>query len=328
MTGVSLIVCCYNSASRLAMTLEHLSKQVVPEGMQWEVVIVDNGSTDNTKEVAGTEWKKFGRIGVGFKIVEQPIQGLSFARKKGIEESLYDILIFCDDDNWLSNDYVSKGYGILSADSTIGAAGGTGEPVADMELPGWFGNYKYAYACFEQGKNEGALQGLYPRLYGAGMVVRKSALEKLYKGNFVNILSDRSGKRLSSGGDTELSYALLISGFKLWYSPQLKFRHYLPQSRISIDYLFRLMLSIAYSSMSLVIYQYVLSGTRVNFITWIKDFFLRVFLFILDIFKPSADKSTFGFFRAIQISFMPVLAVISLVGQYRKMNKDLSKLRK
>ncbi len=328
MTGVSLIVCCYNSASRLGITLEHLSKQVVPEGIQWEVIIVDNGSNDNTKEVARIAWTKFGRIGVGFKIVDQPIQGLSFARKKGIEESLYDVLIFCDDDNWLSSDYVSRAFHTLSADSTIGAAGGAGEPFSDSKLPSWFAHYKYAYACFEQAQTEGVLNGRYPRLYGAGMVVRKAALEKLYKNNFSNILSDRSGQRLSSGGDTELSYALLISGFKLWYSPHLKFMHYLPKSRLTNAYLFRLMMSLAYSNMSLVIYQYVLSGMRVTSLTWTKDFFLRLYSFIMDLIKPSVNKSTFGFFRAIQISFMPVLAVTSLVGQYRKMFKKISELKK
>jgi GT2 family glycosyltransferase len=44
--GVSVVVCCHNSASRLPTTLHHLAAQEVPRDLGWEVIVVDNASTD------------------------------------------------------------------------------------------------------------------------------------------------------------------------------------------------------------------------------------------------------------------------------------------
>lgn len=50
--GVSIVICCYNSASRLPETLQHIAEQEVAANISWEVIVVDNASTDNTQEIA------------------------------------------------------------------------------------------------------------------------------------------------------------------------------------------------------------------------------------------------------------------------------------
>src|SRR5258708_7275133 len=100
MKGISVIICCYNSAKRIAETLTHLSQQELDLGISWEVILVDNNSQDKTTEVANITWHSFKRD-VPFKIILEPRQGLAHARRKGIDESRYDYLLFCDDDNWL-----------------------------------------------------------------------------------------------------------------------------------------------------------------------------------------------------------------------------------
>ena len=92
----SVIVCCYNSAPRLRETLLHLAQQEVTEGFNWEVVLVDNNSTDGTAEVAQSLWAKYGNP-VPLRIVKEHTPGLSYARKKGVEESKGELLVFCDD---------------------------------------------------------------------------------------------------------------------------------------------------------------------------------------------------------------------------------------
>src|SRR5258708_22362717 len=168
MNGVSVIVCCFNSSLRLHETLLHLSLQKTSESLLWEIVLVDNASTDNTKEVARRNWKEYGKSSVPLKIIDQPIQGLSFARAKGIEVSAYDILIFCDDDNWLESNYVQNAFSLVNSDLHIGALGGTGMAVNDSDLPTWFDKYKYSFACYAQGESDGELTNPTAALYGAG----------------------------------------------------------------------------------------------------------------------------------------------------------------
>ncbi len=49
--NVSIVICCYNSAHRLPETIRHLLAQEIPEGLLWEVIVVDNACTDNTAQV-------------------------------------------------------------------------------------------------------------------------------------------------------------------------------------------------------------------------------------------------------------------------------------
>jgi hypothetical protein len=101
--GVSVVLCCYNSVGRLPETLRHLSMQRLPSGCQWEVLLVDNASQDDTAFVASGLWEDLGRP-APLRIVHEPIPGLSSARNAGIRNACYEYVILCDDDNWLAPD--------------------------------------------------------------------------------------------------------------------------------------------------------------------------------------------------------------------------------
>lgn len=55
--GVSIIICCYNAQDRIVRTLEHIQQQRFFIPIPWEVIVIDNASTDNTAEVAENVWK-------------------------------------------------------------------------------------------------------------------------------------------------------------------------------------------------------------------------------------------------------------------------------
>lgn len=239
LNGISIVVCCYNSAERLQKVLYHLSRQRNANEILWEIIIVDNNSEDETVVVAEREWKKLG-VKVAFKIINEPNQGLSFARLKGVHEASYDIIIFCDDDNWLHEDYLTIAYRLMSENANIGIAGGSSVPNAEIEEPIWFARYENVFAV---GKQLPATGYANKRGYvtGAGMVIRKQVFQQLEAAGFKSILSDRKGNELSSGGDSEICLLAMQLGFDLYYDDRLQFTHYISASRLQWSYCVEMM---------------------------------------------------------------------------------------
>lgn len=154
MKGVSIIICCYNSESKIAKTLGHISKQKTRTNVLWETILVNNASADNTKAVCESTWNAFKNPNP-FYIVDQPVPGLIAARKKGISKARYDYIVFCDDDNWLSPDYIQTAFEIFEENPNIGVCGGYNTPVSDVPLPFWFERFHRSYATGEQGTGFG-----------------------------------------------------------------------------------------------------------------------------------------------------------------------------
>ncbi len=235
--GISVVVCCYNSAARLDKTLHALAKQQCNPTLCWEVILVDNASTDHTSVAAADVWQKL-ETASAIKIVYEPLAGLGNARVRGVKEAAYSFVLFCDDDNWLTENYVQGVYDILAGDDSIAACGGMGVPAFETAEPFWFYAYAEAFALGSQEINSENGQML--NLYGAGLAVRKQVYEQLFQEGFDPLLKDRVAKKLSSSGDTELTYAFVLMGYKLACSDELKFFHYLPKERLTFAYLKKL----------------------------------------------------------------------------------------
>ena len=227
--GVSVILCCHNSARRLPETLQHLARQETPPGMTWEVLVVDNASQDDTVIVAQETWKVCGAP-APLRVVSQPVPGLSYAREKGIAESRHGVLVFCDDDNWLCPGYLRRSLAILQTHPEVALAGGWGTPEAERNPPLWLADFSDVYGTGPQGEREG-IAPLTMTFYGAGAVVRKKDYQDLVESGFRFLLSGRQGGRLTTGEDRELCHALVLCGKKLYYDPELKYRHFIPRSR-------------------------------------------------------------------------------------------------
>jgi len=268
--GISVIICCYNSSSRIEKTLEHLINQK-NDNIRFEVVLVDNNCSDNTVEVAKSAWSKFGSE-FPLNIVKQTLPGLSMARKKGIESSKFDIVLFCDDDNWLCNDYLLCLENYLRNNKLVGIVGGHPEFHTIGELPSWFSQYKVYYATGAQASCSGNILPDRGYLFGAGMAVRKHILNKIEELGVISILSDRSGDVVSSGGDIEFCTWVRKLGYEIHYLDELKLTHAIDYKRISWEYIIRLFKGFAESNVILDLYSYhffnstgmVLQGTQLH----------------------------------------------------------------
>src|SRR5215472_9609045 len=121
--GVSIVICCHNSALLLPETLACLQAQTF-SGVRpdCEVIVVDNASTDQTSQAARHHWPSDGPIPL--RIVQEPKLGLTAARLRGIAEAQYEFVCFVDDDNRVASDWVESVFRLMSAHPQIGACGG------------------------------------------------------------------------------------------------------------------------------------------------------------------------------------------------------------
>jgi glycosyltransferase involved in cell wall biosynthesis len=249
--GVSVIICCYNSSKRLDETLAHMSRQQGIANIAMEVILVDNCSTDDTVAHAKALWKSE----IPLRIVTENEPGLSSARKAGILAASYDYILFCDDDNWLDETYISNGFKLMTSDKTIGVCGGHGIAVfEDGKGPEWFKQYEKVFACGEQPQTSHVRA-----VYGAGMFAQRDILLFIIN-NYQFVLSDRKGNQLTGGNDYEIVMLIGLFGYSVHYLPALTFRHYMPEGRMKWEYLKRIVKGSAISSVPLAIYNDFIKG--------------------------------------------------------------------
>jgi glycosyltransferase involved in cell wall biosynthesis len=227
--GVSIIVCCYNSASRISETLQHIFKLIVPESLSCEILLIDNCSTDNTQVVAGQVNKEFNHKKIDFRIIEERNPGLSEARKRGVAESKYDLLLFCDDDNHLDDDYLIAAVDIFIRNLEVGIVGGWCKPKLPFYPGKWIEANYTALACEPSPGKERFVDWV----FGAGMVVRKRVFSDLQINGIRLLLSDRIGLKQASGGDAEICRLARFLGYKVYYSPDLILHHSISSNRLT-----------------------------------------------------------------------------------------------
>jgi glycosyltransferase involved in cell wall biosynthesis len=233
--SVSVVICCYNSAARLPQTLRHLAEQKIRQGMEWEIIVVDNASTDDTAAVT----RHFAAVhpDLSVRIVSEPQPGTMHARVRGLKEARGVIVLFVDDDNWLAPEYVALVAETMKARPEIAALGGMSTAVFEEEPPEWTARHQRLYAVSGLPKATDQLTEA-NFLWTAGTSFRRSALEQVIDNSLR--VPGRQGTTLQAGEDDELCYRLQLRGHRLFCHPALRFQHYLPARRVQWDYLRRL----------------------------------------------------------------------------------------
>ena len=254
--GVSIVIVTYNGSARLLPTLTHIAQQNAVN-FDIEVVLVDNNSSDGTALTCETTWQTLGNP-FPLRIVKEEQPGTMYARKKGIETSNYRYILYCDDDNWLTPDYVSIAYASIRLNENIAAVGGCGfiEYEQGFTVPSWMEDYKKHFGTGPQGEQDGDTTHTKGCLYTAGTILDKKWLSLLYNKGFVSALRGRDGKSLVAGEDTELTYALRSIGAKLHYNSKMQFQHFMPKARIRWAYLKKLHEAFGYSDYIVLPYEY------------------------------------------------------------------------
>ncbi|HLK16570.1 MAG TPA: glycosyltransferase, partial [Fimbriimonadaceae bacterium] len=227
----SLIICTRNPRREyLEMTLTALRKQALPTE-RWELVIVDNASDPELKW--DLSWHPHARV------VREAEVGLSHARRRGVEACSGRLIVFVDDDNELAPSYLQDACDLFSTDERIAAAGGPSEGVWE-DRPSWVERYQGLLAIGHQTATDPARAQDVVGLWGAGLVVRRVALDHVYKAGFHPRFKGRVGHSLVGCEDSEWCLALRLCGWKLRFDPRLRIRHHMPRSRATETYIRRL----------------------------------------------------------------------------------------
>jgi glycosyltransferase involved in cell wall biosynthesis len=234
MSGVSVVICCHNGERRIAQTLAALARS--ESKFPVEAILVDNNSTDGTSRTAREVWE---RLKPPFRllIVHEPQLGLAYARRRGVMEAAYEYIVFCDDDNWLAPDYLSIAREILF-DPKVGAAGGQAEPVFEGPVPAFAYSHGFGTTLGIQAISSRDIGSGY--LWGSGLAFRRSDMSTVYRCPVLPLATGRTGVlSAASGEDLEICWALRVMGKSLRYDERLKFRHFVPQQRLQLEYVLK-----------------------------------------------------------------------------------------
>jgi len=275
--GVSIVICCYNSVSRLKPTLEHIAQQVVPPHISWELIIIDNDSTDGTDEYAEEVWQNL-YCHIPFHIVFEPQSGLSYARKKGVFSAQYEYILFCDDDNWLDNYYVTTVFELFENNIDVGVIGGKGKAVSDVSFPKWFANIQDFYAVGPQQDKSGYTKN--KAVYGAGMAVRKSIYLDIIN-NYKLLLTGRKGNKITAGEDYEICSIFMILDYNILYDSNLTFAHFIPKERFTKEYFNKVRKGCVEATIYLIPYYHELNNKPTAFSWYLIRFFKQLTVNIL-----------------------------------------------
>lgn len=286
--GVSVAVCTYNGSQRIRSTIEHLAQQNIT-GLQCELLLIDNGSTDNTAEVVKATWDKLGNP-FPLRIIPEAKPGTMFARFRAMTDSSFRYLLYCDDDNWFHDNYVRKAFELIIADSGIAAIGGRGILTYrdGFEPPAWISKYAKGYGTGDQGRQDGDTTNVKGCLYTAGAILDRKWLKRLYEMGFTSSLTGRKAGFLVAGEDTELTLALRLIGGKLHYSSELYFHHFMPDQRINWTYLRQLQKSHGYSD-------FLLSPYKLHFKNQSKSFLSNLWSYSYSLAKATIRSVFRGF---------------------------------
>jgi len=235
MAPVSIIVATYNRSVLLDECLEHLGRQRFLPGD--EIIVVDNGSTDDTAEVVGSHQR---RLPVPVRLLHESIAGKSRAIARGAAASNGQILAMTDDDVNVADDWL----GVLRAalaDPAVGLVGGPVKPRWEQTVPRWIRSVADRYprlaapiALLDYGDQPTQLG---PRtLLGANLAVRRDVFIRV--GGFPAHLGKTRGTLLS-GEDHELCRRVQAAGLEAIYRPDAIVRHWVPAARAHVRYILR-----------------------------------------------------------------------------------------
>jgi glycosyltransferase involved in cell wall biosynthesis len=226
--NISVILCTLNRCELLAKALESLAVSQLPESTDWEVLVIDNNSTDRTRQVV-EDFRR--QHPAHFRYVFEPTPGKSHALNRGIQEARGDVLAFADDDATAAPGWLQNLTANLHDGEWAGAAGRV-LPEQTTQFPSWVPQHERhglsPLVVFDPNLEAGPL---HEAPFGVNMAFHKTIFAKY--GGFRTDLGPGLGKNIpGKAEDSEFGQRLLAAGEHLRYEPAALVYHPISPGRM------------------------------------------------------------------------------------------------
>lgn len=233
---LTIAICTFNGAVRVPEVLDHLRRQTDADHLSWEVLVIDNNSTDDTAQAVHNQRARW-RPDVPLTYILEERQGLAHARQRAVDAGSGEWIAFLDDDNLPRHDWVAAALGFARTHDRAAAFGGQLIGEYEVEPPRSFGEVQGLFAindCPETFCYSDRASGEFAP--GAGLVVRRSAWLAHVPRNLQNP-GVSAGSRARVGEDIEAQWHLHAAGWEVWHNAGMVSMHKIPASRFSEEYL-------------------------------------------------------------------------------------------
>ncbi|MBN1147307.1 MAG: glycosyltransferase family 2 protein [Anaerolineales bacterium] len=224
---ISVVICTYNRADILAQALHTACEQTLPDSA-YEVIVVDNGSSDHTRSVVEDFIQRYPNV---HYCLEEQV-GLSHARNRGWQEAQGHYVAYVDDDCKLPQEWLSVAMDVIQRVAPD-IFGGPYFPYYNTHKPAWF---KDEYGSQEIFKQACVMERGY--LSGGNIIIRTGLLE--YAGGFSPKLG-MSGEDIAYGEETALIRWARVNlpEAVIYYDPQLYVYHLVRDEKMKLRWVLR-----------------------------------------------------------------------------------------
>lgn len=237
---ISIIICTYNRCALLKKTLESIANVEIPQGLEWQVLVVDNNSSDGTKNIINSF---AAQSRAAFKYIFEARQGKSFAVNRGIKESNGEIIAFLDDDVEVDKKWLKAVISAATQYPDVTGFGGKELLNWPIAKPSWVivkGRFKNIDGTIgghrDCGESDEDFQKLNNLPTGGNMFFRKKAFDE---DNYFREDLGPIGQKMEYGEDAEFCRRLVEKGEKLFYISKAIVYHNIPVERINKKYFCR-----------------------------------------------------------------------------------------
>ena len=242
---VSVVICTWNRCDLLRRTLESLRSLVVPANQEWELLVVNNNSSDATDEVI-TAFQGF----LPLRRVFESEVGLSRARNAGVRAATGELILFTDDDVLVGPNWMMAYLDALKLWPDARYFGGVIRPWFAVEVPDWVKRNQTELAGMLCSLDIGPVSREFPPgefPYGLNMAVCRDALSLASFDERVG----RKGHEQLRGSEYSLFRTLRRLGVRGVWVPAAEVRHYIPGCRANFRYLWNFYSGIGRSAIRL-----------------------------------------------------------------------------
>lgn len=208
---ISVVIATRNRAPQLEKCLRRFEELDLTGIEAWELIVVDNGSTDHTAQTVNS-LKDEGNLPLQY--ILEPTPGVSPARNAGIHAAQYETLAFTDDDCMVDPGWLGAIHRAFQAEPELALVGGRVELYDPKD-------FEISVRRFDDAYNVRTLDDLFSRLIGCNMAISAKAIREV--GYFDTKMG--AGARFRAGEDHEYFYRILKSGGKVLYDPQIRIEH-------------------------------------------------------------------------------------------------------